>query len=167
MIAIAHFARSKALVQVSGGFVVLVFLLVETLHHPGMPLVQYWRSRGEHWIPLLILALFAGLVLFVWLLLVLRQLLLRGSVALWTENERVIYLATMFLSLRRADIIEIRLGEWGMWKRTGIVFTLRSGRTRIVPTAALVEAPLAVVTCLNSWLCNCPPTPLSCTSPRP
>ena len=71
-------------------------------------------------------------------------LVFRGGKAIWSENDRLIFLdwywGFWFEKIPRAEVASVGPGTIGLMKMNALVIKLKSGRQRSLPTVVLSES---------------------------
>jgi hypothetical protein len=146
---IAHFSNRRSLAYVLVCLATCIIMYSITIYHPsGTTLREYLESKGIFRYQLAVFTWIGAGLLIVRLLTILRQIILRKSIALWTIDGRLVFLNIywniVYSSVALSDIVRFRLQE-GIAARAGIVVCLRNGRERLISTWLLSEQAGAVL----------------------
>ena len=151
---IAHFSKRNSLTYALGFLVACAVMYSVTLYHPqGTTWLDYTKSKGLYRYEFALVARICGALLVIRQLTILKQIIVHGSSAIWTANDRLFYLniysGVVYRSVRLSDVSDFKI-KTGFAAAAGIVICLRSGREKVISTLLLLEPADVVLSHLRS-----------------
>jgi hypothetical protein len=135
---IGHYKR-ETLTRALTSVVVALLLYAVSIYQVAHAGLQYYFDER----PLVLLVLLGawplGLVVLFAILVSLKRMLLDHGKAVWVSDGRITFLHRWVTSIPFSNIVEMTVGTYGRSGREGILFKLRNGQTKVIPTGSLVE----------------------------
>jgi hypothetical protein len=105
----------------------------------------YWQSHFGYWLFLSVGIWSCGSILLLLLFALFRQLILEGNVAVWVEDNHLLYLDKRWFLVPLIDIERFGIGSYGRFNLPGIVLELREGKKKSIPLKLLCEPGEVVI----------------------
>ena len=103
------------------------------------------RTNGEFWIILLAIGWIAGVVALLMVFTVLRLIVFSDSLAVWANEDDIIYVNKRLVSARKDQISSVSLGAFGRFDTPAVVLRLQDGSAEYIPVGLLSEEPSIIV----------------------
>jgi hypothetical protein len=143
-IPIARFATTRAV-----AYCVLCFALVGACLTFFTYLIlggsDFVRTHGVVWLFFLVIGWIAGVVALLLVLTVLRLIVFSDSLAVWTNEDDIIYVSKRLVSARKDQIASVSLGAFGRSDTPAVVLRLQDGSAEFIPVGLLSEEPSIIV----------------------
>jgi hypothetical protein len=142
---IAHYKERETTIRSLGYLSLIGLLLVLAFRNTiaAGDFTPLWRR--PFLLPILVggcLFTTASMLMFA---VVLKRVLLDGCRALWIEVGNIVFLHKWNISIAIDAVEDISIGTFGRFEKPAILFRLKSGTTRAIPTGSFREDPTAIV----------------------
>jgi hypothetical protein len=88
---------------------------------------------------------FGSILCLLYIFALVYQLIFDGNLAVWIEDDKIIYLNSRYFLVHLNDIERLNLGSCGRFNSPAIVFHLHNGGEKAIPLKLLGESGEAVV----------------------
>jgi hypothetical protein len=151
MVMIAHYRRVSVLSRTIAGVFVIAILYAVSLYSVREAGTVFF-ARRPLLLPIFICGWSLGLFLFYIMAIVTKRVLFENGKALWMEGGQVIFLHKWNFAVACRDIVNVTIGTYGRFSRTGIFLWMRDGTKKVVPTGSLAEPQGVIISRLKECI---------------
>jgi len=150
-IAIARFATIRA-VAYSVFCLVLIVACLAFFSYLISGQSGFVQTHGVGSLFFLVIGWFAGVIALLFVLTVLKLIVFSNSLAVWANEDDIIYVSKHWISAPKDKVVRVSLGTFGRFDTPAIVLHLKNGRAKFIPVGLLSEEPQIIVTRLKTTI---------------
>lgn len=150
---IAHFRTTRVSMGLFALVVVVIVLCValsQAIKNDGG--LHYIAEKRHFLISLIAMGYPLCTLVVLMIFVIIKRLLIQDGMAVWIQDDGLIYLHRTNVFAPRRDILTMTSGKYGRSGRPGIIIEMRDGSRQIIPTGGLVENTEEIIVALKNWI---------------